>query len=464
MNKIAFATAALALTLAAAGCEQATIGSSATLDTDHPQTLVGRFDNHTTAFVIDLDRDGLSDVLLFNFESQEVRYDADPLAEPRVTFFGERPRLHVYYGRAGGLGRERSTASADAVLVVGDGEMLEALGAADVDGDGLDELLVYTVGAAHHPFGAGLIADPVGAAVYVLDGGVRYADEVSLPETGRRVATPRRTREWYEPRAALADLDGAPGLELAYVEDQHPDPFQEAPRDIMIRDIEDGTLIAALTPREGESLWVVSVMDLDADGVSDVICDYMLHDANDALVEQGIAVFYGPIDTDRRLGDPGTEQLAGASLQFGGPFVPGNFIGDAAVDALWLESDRLFVLRGGPRTDFPELSDRWEALDTTDALLANDPFTDRWVAFAPDQDEDGFDEIVARNGDQLRIFAPSGQVHDTIVLPTSRESVLNVWFGGMGDTDGDGRADLVLGSSHNWGGRSSGYIISGVGE
>lgn len=457
MNKIAFVAAALAL--GAGGCEQATIGASATLDTDHPQTLVGRLDSHTTAFVVDLDRDGLSDVAVFDFDSQGVRHP-NPPTDPSYSFFGERPRFYLYYGREGGLGRERSTGSADVAFVVGDGEMVEALGAADVDGDGLDELLVYTLGVARDNVIDGVVfPDSVGDAIYVVDGGVRYADEVDLPETAHRVPTPRRNREHYERRADLADLDGTPGLEVAYAEAQGLEP--PVHRGVPIRDLHDGTLVATLTLREREYLWVLAVMDLDADGFADVIGESIMEDEEGGVAERGIAVFYGPIDADRAVGDAGTEFFAVRD------FVPnrmvvGNYTGDAALDALMLQSDRLFVLRGGPRAGFPDLADRWEPLAATDALLENGPFTNRWVAFAGDRDSDGYDEIVGRNGDQLHLFAPSGQVHDTLSLPAANDS-LEVWFGGTGDTDGDRRMDLVLGASSNSGGRSSGYIISGFG-
>ncbi len=428
----------LALTLAAgpAGCADTVAGSSALLKTDRPQSLFGAFDDRVYPITADLDGDGLGDLVIGETRSSsgEVTYHLDGTVD-QLVYTSPPAQLWVFYGKPGGFGIHISPSEADAVFTLRVGDRVEALSAADFDGDGADELVVRA--PSSYPF------DPPPGSVYVLAGGPRHEGSAELQSIAHRTSVPLDARHGSWPGEGPHELDGQPGLEFVAHASDAPGGDVSS---VAIYGLHDGGLRARLLPREGEHIRALGVLDLDADGSNDIVCTYWVPAADDmGVVDEGVGVFYGPFGGDRTLGEPGTEATSATGNLYRA--LVGNYVGDEHDDILLIGGDQMVALPGGSRIPSADLGAALVRLDALAAFLRQPREYGPWFVSRPDANGDGRDEVLAFLARDLVLLTAAGEVLDQLELVHADDSAVGAYYGSnVADLDGDGTLDLALGT------------------
>jgi hypothetical protein len=271
----------------------------------------------------------------------------------------------------------------------------------DVDGDGMQEVLI---GAYHRNVagegtyeGAAYLVDPVASGIQSLDDAVRILGSSEGSEAGYAVAGP-------------GDMDGD-GLAEVVIGARY--------------DGTGGEYAGAVYVVAGPATGITTVADADAAWTGEAAGAY----AGSALSRAGDVNGDGLADLlvgSRR--QDGAGDSSGAAHLVVGPFGSGGNLLDATA--------RLLGINAGDRAG-------WAVADGGD--FNGDGFDDIWVG-AP------------RNGEALRVagaaylalgpLAGSHSLQDVNgrILGAMEENLLGVALAGIGDVDGDGGADVLIGA------------------
>ncbi len=416
----------------------------------------------------DVDGDGLADVIVGAQYSDRAAPDAG------ATYLVSGRTLAA----TGGLG----LASADVIL---DGQTsldwsgYAVAGVGDVDGDGLDDVLVGATGQDR--------GDYLGGAAYLVTGaslsaggplGLASADVVLLGE-----ATPDMAGTSV---AGAGDVDGDGLADLLVGAWQNGDGGGRAGKAYLLF----GASLATLTSvdlstadhafvgeasRDGAGAAVASAGDVDGDGLDDILIGAPGQDAGGTDAGRAYLFLAASLGTSRSL------DLSAADFVFEGE-VGDDALGTAVGSAGDVDGDGLAdVLIGAPGSadggpgagkvalflgrslTAPGTVDVGDA-DFTLVGAVRDGGVGRSVAGLGDLDGDGLDDVAVA-GDLVDTSASgAGAVYvvlgrslgssatvdlaqaDFRILGTARDDAAGTGLGAAGDVDGDGRPDLVIGA------------------
>ncbi|MCB9765969.1 MAG: FG-GAP repeat protein [Alphaproteobacteria bacterium] len=335
-------------------------------------------------------------------------------------------------------------------------------GAGDADGDGLDDMLI---GAAGHD-GAGL---RTGAAYLVLDG--RATGDLSD-------AAARMLGEASDDEAGAA-VSGAPDV----LGDGAPAFLVGAPGESTVADGAGAVYLVSGTTRGDLSLssstaakltgWaagdqlgraVVGVDDLTGDGLADLVLGAPGNDDNGSDAG-AVYVFSGPQsgevnvrDADIKMTGATSNQLAGWALDRAGDFngdgTPDLIVGAYQAFGGANRSGAAAVIAG-------PLSASFSISDAQALLLGQngDDYAGWSVAGLGDTDGDGLDDVLVGaprvgNGNNGAVYLVLGGSSGTIFLNNAdakfdgerRDDLAGTAVVGPGDVDVDGNADLMIGA------------------
>ncbi|MFN7143931.1 MAG: MopE-related protein [Myxococcota bacterium] len=417
----------------------------------------------------DFDGDGLADVIV-----------GAPGADAGGSDAGG---AYVFFGPLAGT---MSASTAALILTgdsAGDGAGYSVASAGDVDGDGFDDVLVGAwsndlggtdAGAAYVIRGPTTGTRDLGAADLVLIG------ETAADQAGLSVAN-------------AGDIDGDGVIDLI-VGAWGADPSGTySGAAYIVYGPTWGTLdlIDADSKIIGESTYdyagqsVAGVGDLDADGYDDVVIG-----APGTGRDVGTAyVMYGPLGAgrprlagaDARLVGSTDDDAVGASVAAAGDVdgdgTPDILVGAAGYDYDGADSGGAFLLLGPPSGTY--------TLGTADTVLVGEHAGDGagWsVAGTPDLDGDGRDEMLigaARMdsggtdaGAAYLVYGPGSSLFDLSgaharILGEGASDYAGTSVAGVGDTDGDGKGDILVGAPYQDTGLGSlagtAYLVLGTG-
>ena len=365
-------------------------------------------------------------------------------------------------------------------------------GAGDINRDGYADVLVGAYGAADGAGSAYLVLGPMEGTISLADSDAIIRGEEELAAVGFSVA-------------GIGDMDADGYPDLAVGAYGHDTPAAD---DVGAVYVFRGPLLGvrgtdsadALLVGLGEGDWfgysVVGAGDVDGDGRDDLLVGApgVTRDGPDA----GAAyLFAGPVSGTRTTAGARAQLLgatandrAGASVAGGGDLNGDGFadlvVGGWLVDGVAgedfagaIDAGAAYVLHG-PVSGLVELAGGADATIHGPHARAAAGFS---VAIAPDVDGDGLDDIVigavkentggpdagaawVLHGPFEGIVPLAGDVKGTMLVGEVWSDLAGAGVAGVGDTDGDGYGDVVIGAhGSDRGGLDSGasYLICGKG-
>ena len=357
-------------------------------------------------------------------------------------------RAYVYYGGPG------ADAGADLTLTgeaAGDRFGYAVAGAGDLDGDGYDDLIVGATGAdtdstdtgRAYVFLGGPDADAVPDIVFT---GESTAENLGVSVSGAGDFND----DGYDDVVVGAYRSDVAGTDAGRACIYYGGPAADTVADLVIVGAGEGDRFGVSVSRAG---------DVNGDGVDDVIIGSHLND--DGGTDTGAAyVYYGGSNPDSFadivfVGE-GVDDKFGVAVAGAGD-VNGDGYGDLIVgannnDIGGADAGRAYVYFGGPIVDdVPDLTVTGEGPD--------DKLGDA-VAAAGDVNDDGYDDViigawsslVGSQGNAGRIYICYGgpdvdSVVDIALSGSERSDYFGQSVSGVGDIDGDGYDDFVVGAS-----------------
>jgi len=338
----------------------------------------------------------------------------------------------------------------------------------DLDGDGFDEVLV---GAEGHPAGAFegvalLFHGPLTGALTADDATAAFAGSNAGDYVGYTLA------------AHLGDLSGDGDRDLvvgAWQTDAGTAAVFLGPLDSDRTTSDADATLTGESSGDGFGIWVDGAADLDGDGTADLLVGA---DAADTVY-----AFLGPVTTSGAAADADFALTGDAGADFGGSLQTGDLDGDGAPDLVVgarfdaTDGDRAgaWFVFSGPTSTATSASATATITGAITRRQVGSPLHQDTVG---DFDLDGFDDLLlsdrydsdadSRAGAAAVFLGPVTGAHSVEAgdLRLTGAAVEDGYFGtgtAMGDVDGDGVPDLLLGAPNvGDGGRIYGFSGAGL--